>query len=55
MCVLVQVKGKEFGVRRLTWHWGVVVISAFLTVATAISGFRYIISDSVYYHAFADI
>lgn len=51
----LQVKGKGFSKWRLAWHWFIVVLSGVLTVATCIAAVRYIISDSVSYHAFADI
>jgi hypothetical protein len=53
--VNLQVKGKGFSTWRLTWHWCIVVLSGVLTVATCAAAVRYIISDSIYYHAFADL
>ncbi|KAH9541725.1 hypothetical protein CY35_14G080600 [Sphagnum magellanicum] len=51
----LKVKGKGFSKWRLAWHWFIVVLSGVLTVATCIAAVRYIISDSLFYHAFADI
>jgi hypothetical protein len=51
----LKVKGKGFSTWRLTWHWCIVVLSGVLTVATCAAAVRYIISDSIYYHAFADL
>jgi hypothetical protein len=53
--VSLQVKGKGFSTWRLIWHWSIVVISAVLTIVTCVAAIHYIISDSTYYHAFADI
>lgn len=52
---VMQVKGKNFGTRQLAWHWSIVIVSAALTVGTTAAGINYIISDSIRYHAFADI
>jgi len=51
----LKVKGKGFSTWRLIWHWSIVVISAVLTIVTCVAAIHYIISDSTYYHAFADI
>jgi hypothetical protein len=51
----LKVKGKGFSTWRLIWHWLIVVISAVLTIVTCVAAIHYIISDSTYYHAFADI
>jgi hypothetical protein len=51
----LQVKGKEFGKPRLAWHWSMIAVAAVLTFATSIAGLRYIISDSIRYHEFADL
>nr|PNR32014.1 hypothetical protein PHYPA_026139 [Physcomitrium patens] len=41
--------------KRLIWHWGMVIISAALTVGTVAVGFRFIVVDSINYPAFADL
>lgn len=51
----LKVKGENFGKLRLAWHWGLVIISALLTVGTVIAGVRFIVIDCVNYHAFANI
>ncbi|KAG0566231.1 hypothetical protein KC19_7G047800 [Ceratodon purpureus] len=51
----LKVKGKEFGKRRQAWHWSMIVVAILLTFATSIAGLRYIISDSIRYHEFADL
>lgn len=51
----LKVKGKEFGKPRLAWHWSMIAVAAVLTFATSIAGLRYIISDSIRYHEFADL
>ncbi|KAG0607311.1 hypothetical protein M758_8G018700 [Ceratodon purpureus] len=51
----IKVKGKNFGKHRLAWHWSIVIVSAVLTVATSVAGLRFIIVDSINYHAFANI
>lgn len=51
----IKVKGKSFGKKRLAWHWGIVIISTALTLMTAAAGLRFIIVDSINYHAFANI
>jgi hypothetical protein len=53
--VKLQVKGKGFSKQRLIWHWFIVVVSGVLTIVTCVAAVWYIISDSTYYHAFANL
>ena len=53
--MVLQIKGKSSGRWSRLWHWGVIVFSSVLCVATTAAAVRLIFNNARIYHFFADM
>lgn len=51
----MQIKGKSGGRCNRLWHWGIIVFSSVLCVATTAAAVRLIFNNARIYHFFADM
>lgn len=52
---VLQIKGKSGGRCNRLWHWGIIVLSSALCVATTAAAVRLIFNNARIYHFFADM
>ncbi|XP_066310532.1 proline transporter 1-like [Miscanthus floridulus] len=53
--VILKIKGKSGGRCNRLWHWGIIVFSSVLCVATTAAAVRLIFNNARIYHFFADM
>ncbi|KAF8755774.1 hypothetical protein HU200_011243 [Digitaria exilis] len=53
--VILRIKGKSRGIWSRIWHWGIIVFSSVLCVATTASAVRLIFNNARIYRFFADM
>jgi len=53
--MVLQIEGKSSGRWSRLWHWGVIVFSSVLCIATTAAAVRLIFNNARIYHFFADM